>query len=117
MPVVKKAPFVVSFVADLRPLVAGLNRELLSRGAEPVCWEELSEVDLLLHEGPPDRVTLATRCPRCRGYLLIDASGEHTCLNCARPTDARRLEEVIQQIVQQLVERRRERSSVHGSAL
>lgn len=116
MPVVKKAPFVVSFVADLRPLVAGLNRELLAHGAEPVQWEELSEVDLMLHAGPPDRAAQATRCQRCGGYLYGDASGEHTCLNCARPVDARRLEEVIQKIAQKLVERRRERSRVHDDA-
>ena len=114
MPVVKKAPFVVSFVADLRPLVAGLNRELLARGAGPVQWEELSEVDVMLHEGP--RAPASSRCQRCGGYLCGDTSGEQTCLNCARPVDARRLEDMIQKIVRELVERRRERSRVHRDA-
>jgi len=114
---VKKAPFVVSFVADLRPLVAGLNRELLAQGAEPVQWEELSEVDVMLHERPHASASSATRCLRCGGYLCGDASGEGTCLNCGRSVDARRLEDVIQKIAQELLQRRRERSRVNGNDL
>ena len=117
MLIVKKALFVVTLVADLRPLVVGLNRELLVRGADPVRWEELAEIDRMLHDGLPARDSPSTRCRHCGGYVYADTGGDGTCLNCGRPVNARRLEEVIQKIVQDLVKRRRERSSTPGNAL
>ena len=109
----KKAPFVVTLVADLRPLVVGLNRELVVRGADPVRREELTEIDRMLHDGPPERDSLLTRCRHCGGYVCADAGGDNTCLNCGRPVNAcRLLEDVIQEIAQHLIERRRGWSQV-----
>jgi tRNA(Ile2) C34 agmatinyltransferase TiaS len=113
MLIVKKAPFVVTLVADLRPLVVGLNRELLVRGAEPVRREELMEIDRMLYDGLPDRDSPFARCRRCGGYVCADTVGDYTCLNCGRPVNARGpLEDVIQEIAQHLIERRREWSQV-----
>jgi hypothetical protein len=118
MLIVKKAPFVVTLVADLRPLVVGLNRELLVRGADPVRREELTEVDEMLHVGLPDRDSPFTRCRHCGGYVCGDMGGEYTCLNCGRPMNDRGpLEHVIKKIVQDLIERRRARSRTPGNAL
>ncbi len=112
MLIVKKAPFVVTLVADLRPLVVGLNRELLLRGADPVRRQELSEIDRMLHGGSADRDSLSTRCRHCGGYVCAEPGGDYTCLNCGRPAASRRLADVIQKIVQDLIERRQERSQV-----
>jgi DNA-directed RNA polymerase subunit RPC12/RpoP len=114
---VKKAPFVVTLVADLRPLVVGLNRELVVRGADPVRREELTELDEMLHEGLPDRDSPVARCRHCGGYVCGDTVGEYTCLNCGRPINDRGpLEDVIDRIVEELLGRR-ERSSTPGNAL
>ncbi len=112
MLIVKKAPFVVTLVADLRPLVVALNRELLQRGAVPVQRQELSEIDRMLHDGPLERDLPTTRCRHCGGYVCADTGGDCTCLNCGRPDASRRLADVIQKIVQDLIERRREQSQV-----
>lgn len=115
MLIVKKAPFVVTLVADLRPLVVGLNRELLVRGADPVRWAELSEIDGMLHKDLPDRDSPSTRCWHCGGYVYADTGGDYTCLNCGRLVNARRpLEDVIQEIARHVIERRREWSSAPG---
>ena len=112
MLVVKKVhSFVVSVVADLRPVVGGLNRELLSQGAEPVCREELPEVDRMLHEELGVHGSQSTRCPRCGGYIFTEAVGEETCLNCGRQGASRNLEDVIQKIAQGLIAQRHEWSS------
>ena len=111
--IVKKAPFVVTLVADLRPLVVVLNRELLMCGADPVRREELTEIDRMLHDGPPDRDSSFTRCCHCGGYVYADTSGDYTCLNCGRPVNAcRPLEDVIQEIAEHLIKQRREWSQV-----
>lgn len=113
MLIVKKAPFVVTLVADLRPLVVGLNRELLGRGAGPVQREELAAIDTMLHDGPPDCDSPPTRCRHCGGYVCAGTDEDDSCLNCGRPVNARRpLEDVIQEIAQHLIERRREWSQV-----
>ncbi len=113
MLIVKKAPFVVTLVADLRPLVVGLNRELLVRGADPVQSAELPEIDRMLHQGVPDRDSPSARCRHCRGYIFAEAGGDDTCLNCGRSFNARGpLEAVIQEIAQHVIEQRREWSPV-----
>jgi len=108
MLIVKKSPFVVTLVVDLRPLVVGLNRELLVRGAGPVRQAELPDIDRMLHEGFPDADSPSTRCWHCGGYIYGEFGGDDACLNCGRPFKTRgRLEDVILKIAGDLIERRR----------
>lgn len=108
MLIVKKSPFVVTLVADLRPFVVGLNRELQVRGAGPVQQEELPEIDRMLHEGFPDADAPSTRCRHCGGYIYGEIGGDDACLNCGRPFRTRgRLEDVIPKIAGDLIEQRR----------
>ncbi len=112
MLIVKKAPFIVSLVADLRPVVRGINEALVAYGAETVRAEELAEIDRMLHDDLRGGASRPVRCPRCGGYVYADATGDYTCLNCGRPGGTTRLlENVIQQIAQGLIERRQEQSS------
>ena len=104
--------FVVSLNSDLRPLVGGLNRVLVSRGIDPVRKEELAEIDDMLQEVLVSSSSGITQCPHCQGYVSIDLDGDLTCLNCARPAVPRKaLDDVIEKIAQQLVESRAEQLS------
>ena len=108
----KKAPFVVSLVSDLRPLVELLNRELLEHKAQPVRREEFPEIDTILHEALRVHASWSARCDRCGGYVSIDVTGDRTCLNCGWAAGAsRHLQDVIGTIAQDLLEHRGERSS------
>ena len=107
----RPASFVVSLHADLRPLVVGLNRQLATRGAPPVCKQELPEIDDMLHAVLGSRVPEETRCVRCRGYASLDADGELICLNCGRPVAPRReLDDVIEEITEELIRYREEQA-------
>ena len=100
---------VVSLHADLRPLVAGLNRLLASRGAALVRKEELPEIDDMLHHVLGTRASEATRCSRCHGYATMDADGEFVCLNCGRSVAPRKgLDDVIEEIADRLIQYRQE---------
>lgn len=101
--------FVVSLNADLRPLVGALNRELASRGDEPVRKEELPDIDEMLQQVLVSPDSEVTQCPHCQGYVSIDLDGDLTCLNCARPAVPRRgLDDVVENIAQKLVDSRAE---------
>ena len=103
----KRGHLVVTLAADLRPLVEGLNRELVVRGAEPVRPEELPEIDHMLHSRLEAGSPLPTRCGRCGGHACLDTFGDYTCLNCGRPVRTRgSLEDVICEVAQGLVDRR-----------
>jgi hypothetical protein len=109
--------FVVSLNSDLRPLVGILNRELESRGAEPVRKEELPEIDEMLQQALVSPNSGITHCPHCHGYVSIDLDGELTCLNCARPAAPRRgLDDVVENIAQRLVDFRAEEPDKRASA-
>lgn len=96
-----------SIFADPRPLLAILNAELLSRGAELVRREELPEIDEVLYEGAQGTPTQTDRCRRCEGFVCADIQGNQTCLNCGRAAvTSRRLEDLIQKIAIDLIEQR-----------
>lgn len=99
--------FVASLVADLRPFVDGLNRELLSQGVEPVQKEELPEIDRMLHEGLEAEPVRGTNCPRCGGYVYGAWTTEQTCLNCGGPAGgSRELEDEMDRIARELIAQR-----------
>ncbi len=108
----KKVPtLVVSLASGLRPLIVGLNRELLDHGADPVQKEEWPVIDEMLHEDLIDPPAKGARCVHCAGYLGSEMDGELMCLNCGRSAAPRKnLAEVVEEITQRLIERRRERS-------
>ena len=72
----RPSSFVVTLHADLRPLVANLNRVLAKRGAAPVQKHELPDIDEMLYAALGNRAAEAARCSRCGGYASADSDGE-----------------------------------------
>lgn len=103
----KRAGFVVSLAAAVRPVLGLLNRELASRNERAVSNEEWPELDTILHEDHSANTMPGARCAYCGGYLSIDADEEFTCLNCARSAIPRReLGELVERLAQRLIEYR-----------
>ena len=103
---------VVSIFTGSRPLLAVLNRELLSRGAGPVGREELPEIDEMLDDSGDAASQPPARCQRCGGYVCADIQDDRTCLNCGRPVGVgRRLEDLTQKIAADLIEQRQRAAS------
>lgn len=105
--VTKSGTMVVLLSSDLRPVTRGINEELASFGAEPVQKEELPEIDRMLHEWLGVARPETGRCSHCRGYAIISADGDLTCLNCGRSgTPPRQLDEVTHELSKRLLHRR-----------
>lgn len=106
-PVAAPLSMPLSIFADPRPLLAMLNAELLSRGAELVRREELPEIDEVLLEGAQAGPSQPDRCRRCEGFVCADIQGNQTCLNCGRAAvTSKHLEDLIQKIAIDLIEQR-----------
>ncbi len=106
----KRAGFVVSLAAAIRPVLGLLNRELASRNARAVSRDEWAELDEILHEGHAASVMPGTPCSYCGGYLNTDSDGDFTCLNCGRSTVPRReLGELVEKLARELIEYRSRR--------
>ena len=101
----------VSLAGNVRPLIGGLDRQLVNSGAGPVQKEEWPEIDRMLHEDLGAPASESTCCQRCGGYVSTDIDRDSVCLNCGHRTSSRRqLSDVIQMIAQKLIERRAEQS-------
>ena len=96
-----------SLAGNVRPLIGGLDRQLVNSGAGPVRKEEWPEIDRMLHEDLGAPTSESTCCHRCGGYVSTDIDGDSVCLNCGHRTSSRRqLSDVIQMMAQKLIERR-----------